>query len=110
MMEPRHFGHHGKHRHRPMISRPFMRGPFYGPLGPHHAHMFMMGPAMILLYGGNAVKLHNDDIHRIQRDARRLVYELNEDDLRAAMKRLDITRLELSSEDRAEIERAQQWR
>lgn len=96
--------------------RPFMRpfGPFMRPFaGPfmwrrgRWARWLMMGPAMLLLFGGAAAyKLHRDDARRIETATGKSATDLTEEELLAAMKELGIQKLELSEEDQAAVNQA----
>jgi len=71
------------------------------------ARWLMMGPAMLLLFGGAAAyKLHRDDARRIETVTGKSATDLTEDELLAAMKKLGIQKLELSEEDKAAINQA----
>jgi hypothetical protein len=66
------------------------------------------GTAMILLVGGTAAvyKLHKNDVEKIEQQTGKSADALTEEELKAAMKKLDIKQLELTDEDELEIERA----
>ncbi len=67
----------------------------------------MMGGFLYLLYDSMAYKLYNDDGGRIERETGKRVRDLNEDELKASMKRLGISKLELSPEDRETISKSE---
>jgi hypothetical protein len=68
----------------------------------------MFGTTAILLLGGTAaaVKLQHKDIERIEKDTAKSADDLTETELLAAMKKLGIQKLELTDEDQAAINQA----
>ena len=58
---------------------------------------------MFLLYDSMAYKLSNNDVRQIERGREQSVNDLTEAELVAAMKRLDIQKLELTEEDKEAI-------
>jgi len=68
----------------------------------------IVGAGAILLIGGTAaaIKLSQPDIKRIEAHTGKSADDLTEEELLAAMKKLGIQRLELSEEDEAAIEEA----
>jgi hypothetical protein len=88
---------------------PFMR-PFAGPFTWRRgrwARWLMMGPAMLLLFGGAAAyKLQRDDARRIETATGKSATDLTEEELLAAMKKLGIQKLELNEEDKAAVSQA----
>jgi hypothetical protein len=68
----------------------------------------MLGTTAILLLGGTvaAVKLQRKDIERIEKDTGKSADDLTETELLAAMKKLGIQKLELTDEDQAAIDQA----
>lgn len=65
-----------------------------------------VGPFLLLLFGSQALKLHQRDVQTIEGDTGKRAEDLTEEELRAAMKRLGIQRLELTDEERAAVEGA----
>lgn len=63
----------------------------------------MIGAFMFLLYDSMAYKLSNNNVRQIERDRGQSVNDLTEAELVAAMKRLDIQKLELTEEDKEAI-------
>ena len=67
----------------------------------------MMGGFMYLLYDSMAYKLYDDDVGRIERETGKPARDLSEEELVAAMKRLGIQKLEVTSEDRDVISKSE---
>jgi len=63
----------------------------------------MIGAFMFLLYDSMAYKLSKNDVRQIERDRGQSVNDVTEAELVAAMKRLDIQKLELTEEDKEAI-------
>jgi hypothetical protein len=64
----------------------------------------MMGSATLLLFGGAAAyKLHQSDAQRIETATGKSAADLTERELRAAMRKLGIQKLELSEEEKAAV-------
>ncbi len=92
-------GRHGWGMHPPMM------GPMWpGMMWPNM--MLLMGAFTILLYGSRPVKLRKTDVKVIETDAGKSVEELTEEELIDALKRLEIEKMELNDEDRAQVEAA----
>ena len=66
----------------------------------------LLGNAVILFAGSQIVKLNRSDVERIEEAAGKTAEDLSEDELLAAMKKLGIHRLELTSEDEDAIDAA----
>ena len=118
-MHGRGFGGHG-------MGRGPGRGPGMGPgMGPRHgwgmhppmigpmwpgmmwpSMMLLMGAFTILLYGSRPVKLRKTDVKKIEVNTGKSVEDLTEEELMDTLKRLEIEKLELSDEDRAQVEAA----
>jgi hypothetical protein len=66
----------------------------------------IFGTYALLLIGGtySVVKLRNQEIDRIEQETNKNVEDLTEEELKAAMKRLGIQKLELTPEDDAKID------
>jgi hypothetical protein len=60
----------------------------------------MIGAFMFLLYDSMAYKLSKNDVRQIERDRGQSVNDVTEAELVAAMKRLNIQKLELTEEDK----------
>jgi ribosomal protein L40E len=71
--------------------------------------MFMGGFAY-LLYGSMIYKMHRDDLGRIEQDAGRPARDLSEEELKAAMRRRGIEKLELTPEDKKAIAQSRKQR
>lgn len=66
----------------------------------------MRGSFAILFFGAAAYKLRQSDVERIETETKRPAEDLTEDELRAAMQRLGIQKLELDDEDESAIDAA----
>jgi hypothetical protein len=64
-----------------------------------------LGTSVVLLIGGSYAiyKLTQNDIQRIERETGKSAENMTEGELKAAMKKLGIQKLELTPEDKAEI-------
>ena len=69
-----------------------------------------MGGFAYLLYGSMTYKLYRDDLRRIEHDTGRPVRELSEEELKAAMRRQSIEKLELTPEDKEAITKQRRQR
>jgi len=69
-----------------------------------------LGGFAYLLYGSMAHKLRRDDVSRIEQDMGKHARELSEEELKAAMRRQDIEKLELTPEDRKAIAQSRKQR
>ncbi|MEM2145170.1 MAG: zinc ribbon domain-containing protein [Candidatus Jordarchaeaceae archaeon] len=58
---------------------------------------------VILFFGALAYKLHRDDLSRVEKEARKPAKDLTEEELKAAMKKLGIQKIELTEEDNEAI-------
>lgn len=58
---------------------------------------------IILFFGALAYKLHRDDVRRIEKEVGKPAKDLTEEELKAAMKKLDIQKIELNQEDEEAI-------
>lgn len=67
----------------------------------------MMSGFMYLLYDSMAYKLYEDDVGKIERETGKRARDLNEEELKAAMKRLGIPKLEIAPEDREVISKSE---
>ncbi|UCH02407.1 MAG: zinc ribbon domain-containing protein [Candidatus Bathyarchaeota archaeon] len=63
----------------------------------------MMGGFTYLLYDSMAYKVYQNDVEKIERETEKPVRELSEEELVAAMKRLVIQKLEITSADKETI-------
>jgi len=65
----------------------------------------IFGTSVILLIGGSYAiyKLTQNDIQRIEQETGKSAENMTENELKKAMKKLDIQKLELTSEEQAEI-------
>jgi len=85
-------------RRRPFLGRRmFLRGLFF--------RRFFFGTATILLLGGIAYKIHNDDIARLEKKVGKPAENLTEAELLKAMKDLGIKKLEITTADNEEIKK-----
>ena len=85
-------------RRRPFLGRRrFVRGMFF--------RRFLFGTATILMLGGIAYKLHNDDITRLEKSVGKPAENLSEAELLKAMKDLEIKKLEITTADNEEIKK-----
>jgi hypothetical protein len=85
-------------RRRPFLGRRmFIRGLFF--------RRFLFGTATILLLGGIAYKLHNDDITKLEKKVGKPAENLSEAELLKAMKDLGIKKLEITTSDNEEIKK-----
>jgi hypothetical protein len=66
---------------------------------------FLFGTATILLLGGIAYKIHNDDIARLEKKVGKSAENLTEAELLKAMKDLGIKKLEITTADNEEIKK-----
>jgi hypothetical protein len=80
----------------PMMWRPF----FWWP------RMYLMGSFLFFLFGSNLYKMPRDRVTVIEREAGKPAPDLTEEELVAAMKKLGITRLEVTPDERDAIKRA----
>ena len=85
-------------RHPFLGRRMFMRGLFF--------RRFLFGTATILLLGGIAYKIHNDDITRIEKNVGKKAENLSEPELLKAMKDLGIKKLEITTNEDEEIKKS----
>ena len=74
-----------------------MRGLFF--------RRFLFGTATILLLGGIAYKLHNDDIARLEKRVGKSAENLSEAELLKAMKDLGIKKLDITTADNEEMKK-----
>ena len=81
---------------RPMMWRPF----FWWP------RMYLMGSFLFFLFGSTLYKMPRDRVTVIERETGKPASDMTEEELVAAMKRLGITRLEVTPDERDAIERA----
>jgi hypothetical protein len=85
-------------RRRPFLARRmFIRGLIF--------RRFLFGGATILLLGGIAYKIHNDDIARLEKSVGKSAENLTEGELLKAMKELGIRKLEVSTAEDEEIKK-----
>ena len=54
---------------------------------------------VILFFGALAYKLHRDDVRRIEKKARKPAKDLTEEELKEAMRKLGIQKIDLTPED-----------
>ena len=88
-------------RRRPLFwGMPFMWG------GPFMWRRRRFGSFTFLLLGGLLYKLYSDDVRRVERETRKRAEDLNEGELKEAMRRLGINRLEITPEDVDRVKRA----
>ena len=86
-------------RRRPFLARRmFIRGLFF--------RRFLFGTATILLLGGIAYKIHNDDITRIEKAVGKPAQNLSEAELLRSMKELGIKKLEITTDENEEIKKS----
>lgn len=86
-----------------MWRRPFLWYPFWWRPLFWRPWPIMIGAFMFLLYDSMAYKLSNNDVRQIERDRGQSVNDVTEAELVAAMKRLNIQKLELTEEDKEAI-------
>ena len=67
---------------------------------------FLFGTATILLLGGIAYKIHNDDIARIEKRVGKRAENLTEPELLKAMKDLSIKKVEITTDENEEIKKS----
>ena len=65
----------------------------------------MFGSFTYLLLGGLLYKLYSDDVRRIEADTYRRAEDLSVEELKATMRRLGITRLEVTPDDVDRVKR-----
>lgn len=87
-------------RFRPRMFRPMMWRPFFW-----WPRMYLMGSFLFFLFGSTLYKMPRDRVTVIERETGKPVSDMTEEELVAAMKRLGITRLEVTSDERDAIER-----
>jgi hypothetical protein len=68
--------------------------------------MFLWGGFNYLMYESMVYKLRRDDVLVIERETGKKMKELSEGELVSAVKRLGIRKLEISSDEKAIIERS----
>ena len=78
----------------------FRRGMMFGP------RMYLMGSFLFFLFGSTLYKMPRDQVTVIERETSKPASDMTEEELVAAMKRLGITRLEVTPDERDAIERA----
>ena len=84
-------------RRGPLVwGRPVWRRGFW-------ARWLWMGPFMLLLFDRTTYKLRQSDVGRIETATGRSATDLSEEEVVAAMRRLDVQKLELSHEDEVAI-------
>ena len=66
---------------------------------------FLFGAATILVLGGIAYKIHNDDISRIEKNVGKRAENLTEPELLKALKDLGIKKLDITTDETKEIEK-----
>jgi hypothetical protein len=66
---------------------------------------FLFGAATILVLGGIAYKIHNDDISRLEKSVGKRAENLTEPELLKTMKGLGIKKLEITTDENKEIEK-----
>ena len=67
---------------------------------------FLFGTATILLLGGIAYKIRNDDIARIEKNVGKRAENLTETELLKTMKDLGIKKLEITTDENEEIKKS----
>jgi len=67
---------------------------------------FLFGTATILLLGGIAYKIHNDDIARIEKRVGKRAENLTEPELLKVMKDLGIKKVEITTDENEEIKKS----
>jgi hypothetical protein len=80
---------------RPLLARRFFRGLIF--------RRFLFGTTSILVLGGIAYKIHNDDVARIEKAVGKRAENLTEPELLSAMENLGIKKLEITTEENEEI-------
>ena len=88
-------------RFRPRMFRPMMWRPFFW-----WPRMYLMGSFLFFLFGSTLYKMPRDRVTVIERETGKPASDMTEEELVAAMKRLGITRLEVTPDERDAIERA----
>ena len=88
-------------RFRPRMFRPMMWRPFFW-----WPRMYLMGSFLFFLFGSTLYKMPRDRVTVIEREAGKPASDMTEEELVAAMKRLGITRLEVTPDERDAIKRA----
>ena len=76
---------------------------FWG--GPFFWRRRMFGSFTYLLLGGLLYKLYSGDVRRIEEDTYRKAEDLSVEELKAAMRKLGITRLEVTPDDVDRVKR-----
>ena len=85
----------------PRMFRPMMWSPFFW-----WPRMYLMGSFLFFLFGSTLYKMPRDRVTVIERETGKPASDMTEEELVAAMKRLGITRLEVTPDERDAIERA----
>ena len=82
-------------RRRWLARRVFLGGLFW--------RRFVFGSFVILALGGLAYKIHVDDVRRIEECSSKKAENMSEAELAASMKKLGISKLELTEDERKQV-------